>query len=108
MSESIIFLDTDVPENSDEDRHITDNLYGGCSSSFGSGSSTRYWRNAHVEKMVQQISKFHMNEGHSSLLCRSSIACGSFDDPISEVRSRSVLRIHLLLPDTICLTKFGE
>jgi starch phosphorylase len=65
----VIFLDTDLPENSPEDRDITQHLYGGESSYrlkqeivLGIGG-TRI-----LERLGFKIRKFHMNEGHSALL----------------------------------------
>ncbi|MBA4349019.1 MAG: alpha-glucan family phosphorylase [Thermodesulfovibrio sp.] len=65
----IIFLDTDLPENSPGDREITHRLYGGDSAYrfkqeivLGIGG-TRI-----IEELGFEIKKYHMNEGHSSLL----------------------------------------
>jgi glycogen phosphorylase len=65
----VIFLDTDLPENSDEDRDITQHLYGGESAYrlkqemvLGIGGTRM------LEKLGFQIRKYHMNEGHSALL----------------------------------------
>ncbi|MCC6502975.1 MAG: alpha-glucan family phosphorylase [Deltaproteobacteria bacterium] len=65
----IFFLDTDVPENSPEDRAITDTLYGG---------DDRYRLKQEVVlgiggvRMLRalgfKIKKYHMNEGHAALL----------------------------------------
>jgi starch phosphorylase len=66
---SILFLDTDVDGNAPEDREITSFLYGG---------DERYRLEQEIVlgiggvKMLQasgfEIGKYHMNEGHSSLL----------------------------------------
>lgn len=65
----IFFLDTDVPENSPEDRAITDCLYGG---------DDRYRLKQEVvlgiggvlmlRSLGFRIKKYHMNEGHAALL----------------------------------------
>ena len=65
----VIFLDTDLNENSQEDRLITHYLYGG---------DVAYRLNQEIVlgiggvRMLQamgfRISKYHMNEGHSALL----------------------------------------
>ena len=65
----IFFLDTDLPENTPEDRGLTDYLYGG---------DTAYRIKQEVVlgmggvRMLQaldfHIKKFHMNEGHASFL----------------------------------------
>ena len=65
----VIFLDTDLPENAPEDREITLYLYGGDATYrlkqeivLGIGG-TRI-----LEQLGFEIKKYHMNEGHSSLL----------------------------------------
>jgi starch phosphorylase len=65
----ILFLDTDMEENVTEDRRITDSLYGGDKIYrlkqeivLGIGG-TRLLKN-----LPFKIRKYHMNEGHSSLL----------------------------------------
>ena len=65
----IFFLDTDLPENTPEDRGITDHLYGG---------DERYRLKQEIVlgiggvQMLRalgfSIKKYHMNEGHASLL----------------------------------------
>lgn len=65
----ILFLDTDIEENAPEDRRITDSLYGG---------DRRYRLKQEIvlgiggirllQKLPFKIRKYHMNEGHSSLL----------------------------------------
>jgi starch phosphorylase len=67
---SVYLLDTDVPENSEYDRSLTDSLYGG---------DQRYRLAQEIvlglggfrmtEKLYPgQLETFHMNEGHSALL----------------------------------------
>ena len=65
----IIFLDTDLSENAPQDRGITHCLYGGDDYYrlkqeivLGIGGTRM------LEKLGFQIKKYHMNEGHSSLL----------------------------------------
>lgn len=65
----IFFLDTDLPENTPEDRAITDHLYGG---------DDRYRLKQEVvlglggvlmlRALGFRIKKYHMNEGHAALL----------------------------------------
>jgi starch phosphorylase len=66
----VIFLDSNVPENNDADRILTDHLYGG---------DERYRLSQEIilgigcVRMLRQlgctrICKYHMNEGHASLL----------------------------------------
>ena len=65
----IIFLDTDVEGNEQEDRRITDFLYGGDQSYrlkqeivLGIGGVRM------LDALGFKVRKYHMNEGHSSLL----------------------------------------
>jgi starch phosphorylase len=65
----VIYLDTDVPENSSEERKLTDYLYGGDETYrikqemiLGIGG-VRILR-----KLGFQIKKYHMNEGHAAFL----------------------------------------
>ncbi len=65
----VFFLDTDVEGNSEEDRRITDYLYGGDEKYrlkqemvLGIGGVRL------LEALGIRVRKYHMNEGHSSLL----------------------------------------
>ncbi|HWR57607.1 MAG TPA: alpha-glucan family phosphorylase [Thermodesulfovibrionales bacterium] len=65
----VFFLDTDVAENRPEDREITDCLYGGDKSYrlkqeivLGIGGVRM------LHRLGFEIRKYHMNEGHASLL----------------------------------------
>ncbi len=66
----VYFLDTDLPENSDEDRGITDFLYGGderyrlCQEIVLGIGGVRILR----EQGYDDIERFHMNEGHAAFL----------------------------------------
>ena len=65
----VIYLDTNVSENSDEDRALTDHLYGG-------GSDYRIKQEAilgiggvrMLRKLGFEVKKYHMNEGHAAFL----------------------------------------
>ncbi|MBI1977103.1 MAG: alpha-glucan family phosphorylase [Candidatus Omnitrophica bacterium] len=101
----IYFLDTNVPENSPEDRRITAYLYGG---------DTRY-------RLIQeailgiggvrllralgylQIRKFHMNEGHAALLILDLLSQerehGTMESKLVEtVRKKCVFTTHTPVP----------
>jgi starch phosphorylase len=65
----VLFLDTDIPGNIEEDRHLTDHLYGGDQSHrlrqeivLGLGGARL------LDALGFTIRKYHMNEGHASLL----------------------------------------
>jgi starch phosphorylase len=66
----VYLLDTNLPENSEEDRHLTDSLYGGderyrlCQEIIlGLGGFQLLRKLGH-----DRIQAYHMNEGHSALL----------------------------------------
>jgi starch phosphorylase len=65
----VIYLDTNLPENSAEDKILTDQLYGGDESYrikqevvLGIGGVRM------LRKLGFQIKKYHMNEGHAAFL----------------------------------------
>lgn len=66
----VYFLDTDLPENSKWDRSLTDSLYGGdshyrlCQEVVLGIGGVRMLR----ALGIQNVTRYHMNEGHSSLL----------------------------------------
>src|SRR5512133_2029901 len=64
----VLFLDTDIPGNADEDRHITDQLYGGDLSYRFKQEIVLGLGGIHILAALGfTIRKYHMNEGHSSL-----------------------------------------
>jgi starch phosphorylase len=104
----VLLLDTDLPENSEWDRHLTDQLYGGddhyrlCQEAvlglggIGILESSGY----------QSIKSFHMNEGHSALLSlallqrelgRSDLGSATGSD-IEAVRRQCVFTTHTPVP----------
>jgi len=104
----IYFLDTDLPENSDADRELTHFLYGGDS---------RYRLSQEVVlgiggvRMLRALgydgtTRFHMNEGHSSLLTlellrEQALAKGQssvLQEDIDRVRSVCVFTTHTPVP----------
>jgi glycogen phosphorylase len=66
----VYFLDTDLAENAEWDRRLTDSLYGGdqhyrlCQETILGIGGVRMLR----ALGYQEIERFHMNEGHASLL----------------------------------------
>jgi len=93
----IIFLDTDCESNAEEDRRITDYLYGGDQRhrilqeavlGVGGVRMLNALGAAHIQK-------FHMNEGHSALLTIELYCTYQHtDNPIEEVRRRAVFTTH--------------
>ena len=89
----ILFLDTDMEENAPEDRRITDSLYGGdkryrLKQEIVLGiAGTRMLRN-----LPFKIRKYHMNEGHSSLLTLELLRENNMD--IEKVQNLCVFTTH--------------
>ncbi|MFA5101057.1 MAG: alpha-glucan family phosphorylase [Candidatus Omnitrophota bacterium] len=94
----VIFLDTDVEENAPQDRAITHSLYGG---------DQRYRLAQEIilgiggirmlkELGFTSIKKYHMNEGHSSLLTLELLRV--MDDDIEAVRKLCVFTTHTPVP----------
>ena len=89
----ILFLDTDIDENAPEDRRITDSLYGG---------DKRYRLKQEIvlgiagtrilKHLPFKIRKYHMNEGHSSLLTLELLRANSMDE--EKVRNLCVFTTH--------------
>jgi starch phosphorylase len=79
----VLFLDTDIAGNADEDRRITDHLYGGDRTCrlkqeiiLGLGGARL------LEALGFSIRKYHMNEGHASLLTLELL--NRFQQPLEE------------------------
>jgi len=89
----ILFLDTDVEGNAPEDRRITDSLYGGdktyrLKQEIVLGiAGTRL-----LKKLPFKIRKYHMNEGHSSLLTLELLKENGMDS--ERVRNLCVFTTH--------------
>ena len=104
----VYLLDTDLPDNTDSDRSLTDYLYGGgdyyrlCQEAIlGIGGIRMLRALGHTE-----IRRYHMNEGHASLLVLELLAehAARLGDPvISEkhvdaVRRQCVFTTHTPVP----------
>ncbi len=86
----ILFLDTDIPENEPESRKLTHFLYGGDLTYrlkqeiiLGIGGVRM------LEELGFNIRKYHMNEGHSSLLTLELL--NRFKRPLEEVWSEELV-----------------
>jgi starch phosphorylase len=101
----LFLLDTDIPENKDEDRHLTARLYGGDQRTrirqeimLGIGGTRA------LKALGIQPSVIHMNEGHSAFasleLIRSRMKEDglSFDDALRETASMCVFTTHTPVP----------
>jgi len=90
---SVYFLDTDIETNSPEDREITSFLYGG---------DERYRLKQEIvlgiggarilDALGLDVRKYHMNEGHSSLLALELLQKNRMD--IEKVRKSCVFTTH--------------
>ena len=104
----VYFLDTDLPENSDEHRQLTGKLYGGddryrlCQEAIlgmGGVRTLRALKHAAIER-------FHLNEGHAALLTLELLReqreqAGRHDitqQDIDEVRKQCVFTTHTPVP----------
>jgi starch phosphorylase len=108
FSVPVYFLDADLPENSEWDRTLTHYLYGGdrhyrlCQEIILGIGGVRMLR----ALGYQEIERFHMNEGHSSLLAlelldeevgRNGKQALTRDD-IESVRRKCVFTTHTPVP----------
>lgn len=104
----VYLLDTDLPENSELDRHLTDYLYGGddhyrlCQEAvLGMGGVS--FLSTLGENAVEG---YHMNEGHSALLTLALLetrlarrsATTVEDNDIESVRSKCIFTTHTPVP----------
>jgi glycogen phosphorylase len=101
----LLLLDTDLPDNSPEDRNLTDELYGGDTRHrirqeilLGMGG-VRALQTMGIEPTV-----FHMNEGHSAFLAIERIRQGmereglTLDEALENVRANSIFTTHTPVP----------
>lgn len=104
----VYFLDTNLPDNSDWDRTLTDHLYGNdtyyrlCQEIIlGIGGVRMLRALGH-----NQIDRFHMNEGHAAFLtlellkeqCEAAGRDSISEEDIETVRSKCVFTTHTPVP----------
>jgi starch phosphorylase len=104
---SILFLDTDVEGNAEDDREITSYLYGG---------DDRYRMKQELvlgvgglrmlEEAGFKISKYHMNEGHSSFLTMALLRQDEMN--ADRVRDRCVFTTHTPVPSAFDKFNYDE
>ncbi|MBI5548450.1 MAG: alpha-glucan family phosphorylase [Deltaproteobacteria bacterium] len=98
----VLFLDTDVPGNTEQDRHVTDHLYGGDDAYRLSQEIVLGIGGIRALKALgySSIQKIHMNERHSSLaaleLLRERGSAGEAD--FRAVRERCIFTTHTPVP----------
>ena len=104
----VYFLDTNLPDNSDWDRTLTDHLYGGdtyyrlCQEIILGIGGVRMLR----ALKYNQIDRFHMNEGHAGFLtlellkeqCEAAGRDSISEEDIEVVRSKCVFTTHTPVP----------
>lgn len=92
----VLFLDTDIPGNAEEDRHLTDYLYGGDRSYRLKQEIVLGIGGARILKALNfTIRKYHMNEGHAALLTLELLQNirGRTEDSWEERASWDTLRV---------------
>jgi len=104
----VVFLDADLPENADWDRTLTHYLYGGdayyrfCQEVILGVGGVRMLR----ALGYQDIDRFHMNEGHASLLtlelldehARAADRRAITRDDIEAVKAKCIFTTHTPVP----------
>jgi starch phosphorylase len=104
----VYFLDTDLPENSDWDKALTNHLYGGdtyyrlCQEIILGIGGVRMLRGLGHN----QIERFHMNEGHAAFLtlellkeqCESAGRESISEEDIEAVHGKCVFTTHTPVP----------
>ena len=99
----ILFLDTDVEENTPEDRRITDSLYGGDSGLrllqelvLGVGGGRMLRALGYPANTIH-----HMNEGHAAFLLLDKIpedGIAEYDARVKDLRQHTVFTTHTPVP----------
>jgi starch phosphorylase len=104
----VYFVDADLPENTDWDRTLTHFLYGGdaryrlCQEIVLGLGGVRMLRALNYQELI----RFHMNEGHSSLLvvelleqqARAAGRTAISSDDIASVREKCIFTTHTPVP----------
>src|ERR1700688_3658387 len=103
----VYLLDSDLEQNDERDRRLTDWLYGGDAryrlaqeALLGIGGATL------VRALAGAVETYHLNEGHSALLVLSLLedrlrareASEATEDDLAEVRRRCVFTTHTPIP----------
>ncbi|PWC08252.1 alpha-glucan family phosphorylase [Mycetocola zhujimingii] len=106
---TLLLLDTDIPENTDDLSRVTDRLYGGSEEhrlqqelllGIGGVRAIRAWTE---QTGVGQPDVFHSNEGHAGFLGLERIGDLirgglSFDEALQTVRAGTVFTTHTPVP----------
>ncbi len=100
----ILFLDTDISENSNYDRSLTDELYGGDEKYRFAQEIVLGIGGVRILRKLgyTDIKKYHMNEGHSSLLVLELLRANKRSEEqvfdFDKVRNLCVFTTHTPVP----------
>ena len=92
----VLFLDSDIPGNDDRDRTLTDHLYGGDAEMRLKQEIILGIGGARILRTLNfSIMKYHMNEGHASLLTAELLKSGrvALDDDEDELNNLAVSQV---------------
>ncbi|MDO3379988.1 alpha-glucan family phosphorylase [Geoalkalibacter halelectricus] len=92
----VLLLDTDIPGNAEDDRHLTDYLYGGDLEYRLKQEIILGIGGARILSALNfNIRKYHMNEGHAAMLTLDLLSNtrGRVDDPLEERASWDTHRV---------------
>lgn len=92
----VIFLDTDLPENSEWDRSITHFLYGGDAYYRISQEIVLGIGGVRMIRALgyQNVSRFHMNEGHASLLTLELLRERAHNEGRAKISAADIDAVH--------------
>jgi starch phosphorylase len=104
----VYLLDTDLPENGEYDRSLTDSLYGGDSRYRLCQEVVLGMGGAALLAALDHEGQYHINEGHASLLCLwllerqlAERGAGTHDvgvEDVEEVERRCIFTTHTPVP----------
>lgn len=102
----VLFLDTDIEENSPQDRQLAYYLYGGDERYRLSQEAVLGIGGVRMlqELSYENIERFHLNEGHASLLAlellrqKASLTAAADIWPLDEVRRQCLFTTHTPVP----------
>lgn len=101
----VIFLDTDIEENNNFDRALSYNLYGGDDQYRLAQEIILGIGGIRILKRLNygNIKKYHMNEGHSSLLTLELLKKSDQDpgllNDVGEIRKKCIFTTHTPVPE---------
>jgi len=95
----VLFLDTDLEENSEYFRKVCHKLYqGGKRERLAQEMILGIGGVRMMESLGYNVKKYHMNEGHTSFLALELYRTSSAPDRLEDVRSKCVFTTHTPVP----------